>query len=236
MVNGWKEWGSYKEDEAKEGAGLEEVVPLVPGVEAGENDGDDEDHQHGDQEVLLSWRVGQAGGEVSTTLCKPFDGAIEDLEEDKVLDHVKVVEERGYGRVDGLYGLDTHKSYFVCVLQLIQLPVQLVSPAIQNIRWTFESEMGKTMVTNGLPHGNGHSVSGVAFSLKMAEEPLEHLVDRVRVGVLSFDLGQEALQELLVSVEEDHLNPELFAHILPRPMLALKVREGGVEEKGRDGL
>ena len=96
--------------------------------------------------------------------------------------------------------------------------------------------MGKTMVTNGLPHGNGHSISIKTFSLKMAEEALEHLVDGVRVGVLSFDLGQEALQELLVSVEEDNLNPELFAHILPRPMLALKVREGGVEEEGGDGL
>ena len=138
--------------------------------------------------------------------------------------------------MDGLYGLDTHKSYFVCVLQLIQLPVQLVSPSIQNIRWTFESEMGKTMVTNGLPHGNGHIASGVTFSLKMAEEALEHLMDCVRVGVLSFDFGQEALQEVIVSVKEDNLNPELFAHILPRPMLTLKVREGGVEEKGRDGL
>ena len=103
------------------------------------------------------------------------------------------------------------------------------------IRWTFESDMGKTMVTNGLPHGNGHSISIKTFSLKMAEEALEHLVDGVRVGVLSFDLGQEALQELLVSVEEDNLNPELFAHILPRPMLTLKVREGGVEEKGVRG-
>ena len=210
-------------------------MSLVPGMKAGDHQGDDEDHQHGDQEVLLSWRVGQAGGEVFAALCKPFDGAIEDLEEDKVLDHVKVVEEWGYGRLDGLYGLDTHKSYFVCVLQLIQLLVQLVSPFVQHVRWTFESEMGKTMVTNGLPHGNGHSISIKTFSLKMAEEALEHLVDGVRVGVLSFDLGQEALQELLVSVEEDNLNPELFAHILPRPMLTLKVREGGVEEEGGGG-
>ena len=95
--------------------------------------------------------------------------------------------------------------------------------------------MGKTMVTNGLPHGNGHSISIKTFSLKMAEESLKHLVDRVRVGVLSFDLGQEALQKLTVSVEEDGLNPELFAHILPRPMLTLKVRKGRVEEGVDDG-
>ena len=95
--------------------------------------------------------------------------------------------------------------------------------------------MGKTMVTDGLPHGKSHSISGVTFSLKVAEEALEHFIDGVRVSVLSFDLGQEALQELLVSVEEDRLNPELFAHILPRPMLALKVREGGVEEEGGGG-
>ena len=95
--------------------------------------------------------------------------------------------------------------------------------------------MGKTVVTNGLPHGKGHNISGVAFSLKVAKEALEHLVDGVRVGVLSFDLGQEALQKLTVSVEKDNLNPELFAHILPRPMLALKIREGGVEEEGGGG-
>ena len=95
--------------------------------------------------------------------------------------------------------------------------------------------MGKTMVTDGLPHGKSHSISGVTFSLKVAEEALEHFIDGVRVSVLSFDLGQEALQELNVSVEEDNLNPELFAHILPRPMLTLKVREGGVEEEGGSG-
>ena len=96
--------------------------------------------------------------------------------------------------------------------------------------------MGKTVVTNGLPHGKGHNISGVAFSLKVAEEALEHLMHCVRVGVLNFDFGQEALQKLIVSVAEHGLNPELFAYILPRPMLTLKVREGGVEEKGRDGL
>ena len=207
------------------------MMPLVPGIEAGEHQGDDEDHQHGDQEVLLSWSGGQAGGEVFATLCKPFNGAIKDLEEDKVLDHVKVVEEWGYGRQDGLYGLDTHKSYFVCVLQLIQLLVQLVSPSVQHIRWTFESEMGKTMVTNGLPHGNSHIVSGVTFSLKVAEETLEHLVDGDRMGVLSFDLRQEIQQELIVFVEEHGLNPELFAHILPRPMLTLEVRESRVKNE-----
>ena len=87
-----------------------------------------------------------------------------------------------------------------------------------------------------MPHGNGHVVSGVAFSLKVAEEALEHLMHCVRVGVLSFNFGQEALQKLIVSVEEHGLNPELSAYILPRPMLILKVREGGVAEEGRDGL
>ena len=96
--------------------------------------------------------------------------------------------------------------------------------------------MGKTMVTDGLPHGKSHSISGVTFSLKVAEEALEHFIDGVRVSVLSFDFGQEALQKLLVSVEEDGLNPELSAHILPRPILTLKVREGRVKEEGRNGL
>ena len=102
--------------------------------------------------------------------------------------------------------------------------------------------MGKTVVTNGLPHGNSQSNSCVTLcvnqscSLKVAEEALENPMNGVRVGVLSFDLGQEALQELLVSVEEDRLNPELFTHILPRPLLALKIGEGRVEEKGGGGL
>ena len=60
MVNSWEEWGRYKEDKAKETVGLEEVVPLVPGMKAGEHQGDDEDHQHGGQEVLLGWSGGQA--------------------------------------------------------------------------------------------------------------------------------------------------------------------------------
>ena len=195
MVNSWEEWGRYKEDKAKEAIGFKEMVPLEPGMEACDHQGDDEDHQHGGQEVLLGWSGGQAGGEVFAALCKPFDGAIENLEEDKVLDHVKVVEEWRYGRLDGLYGLDTHKSYFVCALQLIQLLVQLVSPFVQHVRWTFESEMDKTMVTNGLPHGNGHSISIKTFSLKVAEEALEHLVDRtslvrfrVMFNEIKFDL------------------------------------------------
>ena len=121
------------------------------------------------------------------------------------------------------------------MLKLFKPFLDLISPSVQNVRRALDSEMGKTMVTNGLPHGNGHGVSGVAFSLKVTEKAVEHLMDRVRVGVLSFDFGQEALQEVIVSVKEDNLNPELFAHILPRPMLTLKVREGGVEEEGGGG-
>ena len=68
VVNSWEEWGRYKEDEAKETVSLKEVGPLEPGMEAGEHQGDDEDHQHGGQEVLLGWSGGQAGGlEVFTT-------------------------------------------------------------------------------------------------------------------------------------------------------------------------
>ena len=117
------------------------------------------------------------------------------------------------------------------MLKLFKPFLDLISPSVQNVRRALDSEMGKTMVTNGLPHGNGHSISIKTFSLKMAEQALEHLVDGVRVGVLDFDFGQEALQELFVSVEEDNLNPELFAHILPRPMMTFKVREGGVENE-----
>ena len=77
-----------------EGTGTEEMVPLVPGVDAGDHQGDDEDHQHGGQEVLLSWSGGQAGGDVFAALCKPFDGAIEDLVEHDVFGHVEEDEVR----------------------------------------------------------------------------------------------------------------------------------------------
>ena len=92
--------------------------------------------------------------------------------------------------------------------------------------------MGKTMVTDGLPHGKSHSISGVTFSLKVAEEALEPLVDGVRVGVLSFDLGQEALQELTVSVEEDNLNPELCPHPAKTNFDSQGLKGQGGEEKG----
>ena len=94
MVNSHEERRSYKEDKAEEKIGFKEMVPLVPGMEAGEHQGDDEDHQHGGQEVLLGWSGGQAGGEVFTTLCKPFDGAIQDLVEHDVLGHVEEDEVR----------------------------------------------------------------------------------------------------------------------------------------------
>ena len=62
LVNSWEERGRYKEDKAEETIGFKEMVPLEPGMEAGDHQGDDEDHQHGDQEVLLGWSGGQAGG------------------------------------------------------------------------------------------------------------------------------------------------------------------------------
>ena len=54
----------------------------------------------------------------------------------------------------------------------------------------------------------------------------------LRVGVLGLNVPQEAKQKLRVSVEEDHLKPELLTHLLPVPNLVVHVREGGVEEEG----
>ena len=58
----------------------------------------------------------------------------------------------------------------------------------------------------------------------------------VRVGALSFDVIQEAKEHLRVSIEENHLKPELLTHLLPVPALVVHVREGGVEEEGGNGL
>ena len=70
----------------------------------------------------------------------------------------------------------------------------------------------------------------------MAEETLKNPVDGVRVGILSFNFGEEAQQKSTFFVEKDDLNSELFSYVLPRPMLALKVRECRVEKEGGGGL
>ena len=65
---------------------------------------------------------------------------------------------------------------------------------------------------------------------------LESRVYTLRVSVLGLNVPQEAKQQLGVSVEENHLKPELFTHLLPVPTLIIQVREGGVEEeRGRLG-
>ena len=61
-------------------------------------------------------------------------------------------------------------------------------------------------------------------------------MDIVRMGVSGLDVIQEVKQHLRVSVEENHLKPELLTHLLPVPALTLNVREGGVEEEGRNSL
>ena len=47
-------------------------------------------------------------------------------------------------------------------------------------------------------------------------------------------MGQKIGKDLRISVEEENLNPELLAHLLPGTMLlAVHVGEGGVEQEGR---
>ena len=95
--------------------------------------------------------------------------------------------------------------------------------------------MGKTMVADRLPHCKSHFHTCVTFSFEIAEKALEHPVDGVWVGVLSFYDGQETCHVLTFSVEKEDLDLELSPHILPRPLLTLKVREGRVEKKGGGG-
>ena len=47
---------------------------------------------------------------------------------------------------------------------------------------------------------------------------------------------QEADQYLRISVEENHLKPELLTHLLPVPALVVNIGEGGVEEEGVKAL
>ena len=61
-------------------------------------------------------------------------------------------------------------------------------------------------------------------------------MDIVRMGVSGLDVIQEVKQHLRVSVEENHLKPELLTHLLPVPTLIVQVREGGVEEERGSGL
>ena len=59
-------------------------------------------------------------------------------------------------------------------------------------------------------------------------------MDIVRMGVLGLNMIQTAKEYLRVSVEENHLKPELLTHLLPVPALVVHVREGGVEEEEGD--
>ena len=61
-------------------------------------------------------------------------------------------------------------------------------------------------------------------------------MDIVRMGVYGLNMMKESKQHLRVSVEENHLKPELLTHLLPVPGLVVHVREGGVEEEGGKGL
>ena len=61
-------------------------------------------------------------------------------------------------------------------------------------------------------------------------------MDIIRVGILGLNVIQESKQHFWVSVEEDHLKPELLAHLLPVPTLGVHVREGGMEEEGGNDL
>ena len=57
------------------------------------------------------------------------------------------------------------------------------------------------------------------------------MVYTLRVGVLGLNVPQEAKRHLGVSVEENHLKPELLTHLLPGPARIVHVREGRVEQK-----
>ena len=64
----------------------------------------------------------------------------------------------------------------------------------------------------------------------------ERIMYTFGVGGLGLNVIQEVKQHLRVPVEENHLKPELLTHLLPVPALIVHVREGGVEEEGRNSL
>ena len=55
-----------------------------------------------------------------------------------------------------------------------------------------------------------------------------------RVGVLSFNVIQEAQQYFRVIVEEDNFKPKVPSYILPGPELTVHVRESMVEQESGD--
>ena len=87
------------------------------------------------------------------------------------------------------------------------------------------------MVAQRLHHAETHCNFIEALILKIRKETLEDFVDSVRVGVLSFDYGQEAEKIFTISVEEDDLDLEFLSYILPRPVLALKAIERWMKKK-----
>ena len=89
------------------------------------------------------------------------------------------------------------------------------------------------MVAQRLHHAESHCNVIETLILKIRKETLEHFVDSVGVGVLSFDFGQEAVKIFPISVEEDDLDLEFMYYVLPRPVVVLKVIERWMKKKGR---
>ena len=112
---------------------------------------------------------------------------------------------------------------------------KLIDFPIQNVWGTLKGHLCKTMVAYCLLHAKGNCIFIEAFSLKIGKDTLEQLVYVFRVGILSFNFGQEAEQVLTISVEEDDLNPNFLSYVLPRPVLVLKVIERWMKKKGWGG-
>ena len=91
--------------------------------------------------------------------------------------------------------------------------------------------MGQPVVADGLFHADSYCIMIIAPGCQIVVETHENCVNSVRVGILGLDMKQEAKQYLRVSVEDNHLKPELLTHLLPVPALVVHVREGGVEEE-----
>ena len=96
--------------------------------------------------------------------------------------------------------------------------------------------MGKPVVADGLFHADSYSSVVITPGCQIVVETFASSVYIIRMCVLGIDVVQEVKQHLGVSVEENHLKPELLTHLLPVPTLIVQVREGGVEEEGGNGL
>ena len=163
-----------------------------------------------------------ARSKIRTSQILSLNGASQDEKKGKILHIIQIDEERRNARKQSIQDEKTNKANFTSSLKLFQPQFKLIDLTSERAGLTLgtrQHQVGKVVVTYGLPHAEHHCLLSVSSGFKMDKEAFEHLMDIARVSVLGFDARQKSKKVSIVSVENDHLNPQFFSHFLPRPIL-----------------